>query len=185
MLPEISLNILDITQNSLSADASFIRIEVDTETKENMLKIIIEDNGRGMTQEMVDSVTDPFYTTRTTREVGLGIPFLKQAAEATGGFCSITSAPGKGTCVEALFFTDNIDCMPLGDVNATIHTLITMNGAVDFYYERKADGSSFVLDTREMREILGDVPFDTPEISGFIRNYLEENETELLYHEQS
>ena len=180
MLPEISLNILDIVQNSISAKASLINIVVESNRTEQLLKVRISDNGRGMTEEQIASVTDPFFTTRTTRSVGLGIPFFKQAAECTGGDFSIVSRLGEGTTVEAAFHTDHIDCMPLGDVNATIHSLVTMNSSIDFLYERYLDDRSFVLDTRQMREILGDIPFDVPDVSIFLKNYLEENETEIM-----
>lgn len=183
MLPEISLNILDIVQNSISADATFIQIQVETDTVRHRLKVVIADNGKGMTEEMLTAVTDPFFTTRTTRNVGLGVPFFRQEAECTGGEFSIDSAPGKGTTVTACFCTDHIDCMPLGDVNATVHTLITMNPEIDFLYQRRIDGRSFALDTREMREILGNVPLDLPEVSAFIQDYLEENETEIMKEE--
>lgn len=180
MLTEISLNILDIAQNSISADASLISISVETVSRERLLKVRITDDGRGMTKEVVDSVTDPFYTTRTTRSVGLGVPFFKQAAECTGGDFELKSEPGVGTDILAVFHTDHIDCMPLGDVNATIHSLITMNPEIDFFYERKVDEKSFVLDTREVREMLGGIPFDVPDVSIFLKNYLEENEAEIL-----
>ncbi|MCD8300961.1 MAG: sensor histidine kinase [Clostridiales bacterium] len=180
MLPEISLNILDVAQNSISAGAKLIRITVDEQVGDHSLKVIIADDGCGMSAETLEHVTDPFYTTRTTRNVGLGIPFLKQEAECTGGDFSIESEPGVGTTVTALFKTDNIDCMPLGDIGATIHSLVTMNTAIDFCYTRVVDENSFVLDTGEFREILGEVPFDEPEVSQFIRGYLEENERELI-----
>ncbi len=180
MLPEISLNILDIAQNSISAGASLIRITVDTRTREHRLQVVIADDGEGMSEDALAKVTDPFYTTRTTRGVGLGIPFFKQEAEASGGSFSIDSAPGIGTTVQALFCTDNIDCMPLGDLNATIRSLVTMEPEIDFCYTRSADDRSFILDTREMRQILGDVPFDAPEVSEFLAEYLEENEKELM-----
>ena len=180
MLPEISLNILDIAQNSISARASLIQIKVETDSDRNLLNVTIADNGKGMTEEMLTAVTDPFFTTRTTRSVGLGVPFFKQAAECTGGNFSVSSFPGSGTTVTAQFHTDHIDCMPLGDVNATVHALVTMNPSVDFIYERRADDRSVCLDTRQMREILGDVPFDQPEVAAFIRSYLEENETEIM-----
>ncbi len=180
MLPEISLNILDVAQNSISAQASLIRITVETRTKEYRLRIVIADNGKGMSPEALDQVTDPFFTTRTTRQVGLGIPFFKQGAESTGGSFSIGSEPGAGTVVTAEFCTDNIDCMPLGDLNATIRSLVTMTPGIDFLYTRIVDDRSFVLDTREMREILAGVPLDAPEVSEFLRQYLKENEEELL-----
>lgn len=179
MLPEISLNILDIAQNSIKADATYIEIKLETNTKENLLSVLVWDNGRGMTKEALKEVVDPFYTSRTTRKVGLGVPFFKQAAECTGGNFSILSELGHGARVQALFHTDHIDCMPLGDVNATIHALVTMNESIDFYYEYKVDDAMFYLDTREMREILGGVPFHTAEVSKFLRDYLEENETEV------
>ncbi len=180
MLTEISLNVLDIAQNSISADASLITILVETLSKEHLLKVQIRDNGRGMTKEVVNSVIDPFFTTRTTRSVGLGVPFFKQAAECTEGTFDLESMPGEGTDIQAVFHTDHIDCMPLGDINSTIHSLITMNTAIDFYYERKVDEKSFVLDTREVRQMLGGIPFDVPDVSLFLKNYLEENEAELL-----
>ena len=179
MLPEISLNVLDVAMNSVRAKASLICILVQEDTKEGLLQIRIEDNGCGMTAGQIQAVTDPFFTTRTSRKVGLGVPFLKQAAEASGGTFSIASEPGLGTSVAAGFHTGNIDCMPLGDICTTIYQLITMYPDIDFCYDRRIDGSGFVLDTRQMREILGGVPLNEPEVSQFIRNYLEENEAEL------
>lgn len=180
MLPEISLNILDIAQNSIVAEASLIQITVDETTEGHLLKTEIEDNGRGMSEDTLASVIDPFFTTRKTRNVGLGIPFLKQEAESTGGMFHIQSEPGKGTVVTAIFCTDHIDCMPLGDVNATIHSLITMNPQIDFCYRRVVNDRSFELDTREMRGILGDIPFDTPDVSLFLKQFLEENEATVI-----
>ncbi|MCD8150725.1 MAG: ATP-binding protein [Clostridiales bacterium] len=180
MLPEISLNILDIAQNSIVAEASLIQITVDETTEGHLLKAEIEDNGRGMSEDTLASVIDPFFTTRKTRNVGLGIPFLKQEAESTGGMFHIQSEPGKGTVVTAIFCTDHIDCMPLGDVNATIHSLITMNPQIDFFYRRVVNDRSFELDTREMRGILGGIPFDTPDVSLFLKQFLEENEATVI-----
>ena len=121
---------------------------------------------------------DPFFTTRNTRKVGLGIPFFKQAALATGGSFSIRSKKGEGTVTKAVFVLDSIDRMPLGDMTATIHTLVTCHEEMDFYYRYDCDGRGFVLDTREMKEILGNVPPGLPEVSGFIKEYLEMNHRE-------
>ena len=179
MLPEISLNILDIAQNSIAADADRIEIRLFRDTGKKTLTVTISDNGKGMTEEMVREVTDPFFTTRTTRKVGLGIPFFKQAAECTGGKFSISSQVGSGTCTEAVFCTDHIDCMPLGDVNATILSLITMNEQICFFYEYRVNRSGFYLDTGEMREILGNISFSQPEVRKFLKEYLQENESEV------
>lgn len=171
---ELSLNILDIAQNSISAEASLIRIEIDENTADNELVIGIYDNGRGMTAEQVEAVKDPFFTTRTTRKVGMGIPLFKLAAEQTGGSLSIFSEPGKGTEVRTVFRTDSIDFTPLGDVNSTILTLVTMNTDRDFIYRFRVDEKEFTLATSELKEILGGVPLDEPSVSEWIKEYLNE-----------
>ena len=124
MMTEISLNILDVAENSTRAQASLITIVVDVSTADDYLKVVIADDGCGMTAEQVEKVTDPFFTTRSTRKVGLGVPFFKMAAESTGGSFDIISEPGVGTTVTAVFGFSNIDRMPLGDISSTIHNLI-------------------------------------------------------------
>ncbi len=178
MMTELSLNVLDVAQNSVKAGASLIGITVEADTENDRLTIVIEDNGCGMTEEQVKQVTDPFYTTRTTRKVGLGVPFFKLAAESAGGRFGIASEPGKGTKVTAEFRLSHIDRMPLGDMTETIHSLVTMNVDIDFLYVYRVDKREFTLDTREFREILGGVPFNMPEVSGYIRDYLSENKAE-------
>ncbi|MEF9945371.1 MAG: ATP-binding protein [Lachnospiraceae bacterium] len=178
MMPEIALNILDVAENSVRADASLVEITVAVQTKEDTLTVMIKDNGCGMSETQVEKVMDPFFTTRKTRKVGLGVPFFKQAAECTGGSFTITSQEGTGTVVTAIFGLSHIDRMPLGDMNATIHTLVVFNQSIDFIYTYCYDDKSFVLDTRELKEILGDVSFQTAEVSGFIKEYLSENEAD-------
>lgn len=179
MMPELSLNVLDVAQNSVRAEASLIEISVIADTAADRLTIQIRDNGCGMTEEQAAHVEDPFFTTRTTRKVGLGVPFFKLAALSTGGSFSIDTAPGAGTTVTAVFGLSHIDRMPLGDMVSTIHTLITMNEQIDFIYLYQVEERSFTLDTREFREILGDVSFQEPEVSAYIRDYLSENEREV------
>lgn len=179
MMTEISLNVLDVAENSIRAEASLVEISVAADTKADLLTIMIKDDGRGMSEEQIAHVEDPFFTTRTTRKVGLGIPFFKQAAESTGGQFHIVSTLGEGTTVTATFTLSHIDRMPLGDINSTIYTLITFNQQTDFLYTYSLDDRSFSLDTREFKEILGDVPFDTPEVSSYIKEYLNENKNEV------
>ena len=178
MMPEISLNVLDVAENSTRAKASLVEISVAADTKADTLVIKIKDDGCGMTAEQLAHVEDPFFTTRTTRKVGLGVPFFKMAALAAGGDFSIESKPGAWTCVTAVFGLSHIDRMPLGDMTSTIHTLIIFHKDMDFRYTYEVDGRSFTLDTREFREILGDVPFDEPEVSAYIKEYLTENKKE-------
>ena len=177
---ELSLNILDIAQNSISAGAPLITIEVSENTIDHTLLIGVYDNGKGMSEEQVKSVIDPFFTTRTTRKVGMGIPLFKMAAEQTGGSLEIKSELGVGTEVKAVFKTNNVDFTPLGDVASTIQMLITMNTDRDFVYKHIVDEKEFVCDTRELKAILGDVPLDTYEISQWILEFIKEN-TEVLY----
>ena len=115
MMPEISLNILDVAENSTRAKASLVEITVDTDVAADTLTVVIKDDGCGMTEEQVAQVIDPFYTSRTTRKVGLGVPFFKYAAESTGGSFFIRSQVGVGTVVTAVFVLSHIDRMPLGD----------------------------------------------------------------------
>lgn len=178
MMTEISLNILDIAENSTEAGATFIAITVAAERALDRLTVTIEDNGCGMTEEQLSQATDPFFTTRKTRKVGLGIPFFKSAAELTGGSFSIRSAPDQGTSVTASFHLSHIDRMPLGDMENTIAALIHCHPDTDFLYTYRFGGRSFQLDTREFRRILGDIPFDTPTVASFIREYLKENKFE-------
>lgn len=179
MLPEISLNILDIANNSIRAGADLVIIEVRICGEKDILTIKITDNGCGMTQEQISKVKDPFFTTRSTRDVGLGIPFLEQATEITGGSMLIESIPDKSTIIDASFGLSHIDRMPLGDICSSIYTLILANQNIDFLYIYECNGKEYQLDTRNLRQILGDIQFDTPEVAGFIRNFLKENQEEI------
>ena len=178
-MPEISLNILDVAENSVKAKASLIEISVEVNTAADTITVIIKDDGCGMSDEQLAKVTDPFYTTRTTRKVGLGVPFFKLAALQSGGSFDITSKEGQGTTVTAVFGLTNIDRMPLGDMTSTIHTLVTFNEKNDFLYKYSIDDRTFKLDTREFREILGGVSFTEPDVSAYIKEYLAENEKEV------
>jgi hypothetical protein len=180
MMPEISLNLLDVAENSVRANASCIEILVDIRPKEDSLVIQIEDDGCGMTQEQVAQVQDPFFTTRTTRKVGLGVPFLKQACESTGGSFVIHSEVLKGTKVVATFGLSHIDRMPLGDLNATIYSLVVFHEGIRICYTYRYDGREFTLDTAQLREVLGDdIPFSNAEVSQFIKEYLSTNQEQV------
>ncbi len=177
-MKELSLNILDIAENSVKAGATLITVSLTQAG--NVLTIDITDDGCGMDAETVRRVTDPFYTTRTTRRVGLGLPLLKLEAEQTGGTLTVTSRTaaqcpdGHGTTVRATFHTDHIDCMPLGDVTATLVTLIQGHPQEELAFSHRTDAGTVTLDTRQLREVLGDVPLDTYEVLKWIEGYLRE-----------
>lgn len=178
---ELSLHVMDIAQNSIAAGASLIAVRVQECTKEDRLTIVVEDNGKGMTEEQVKQVCDPFYTTRTTRKVGLGIPLFQMAARMTGGDVSIASTPGVGTTVTAVFVPSHVDMIPLGDINSTILLLITCNPERDFLFERTVDGRSLELDTRKLRDILGgEVPLNSPDVTQWIKDYLREQSETII-----
>lgn len=178
-MKELSLNILDIAQNSIHAEASLVEILLD-ETDES-LKLSIIDDGKGMSEEFLAKVTDPFSTTRTTRKVGMGLPLLKLAAEQTGGYMAITSRErsrfpdSHGTEVVAFFYKNHIDFTPLGDVVSTIVSLVQGSPEVDFLFRHTFPDREVSLDTREIREILGDeVPLSSPDVLVWMRQSLEE-----------
>jgi len=176
---DISLHILDITQNSIRAGATKVRVEVVENTRENVLLFVIRDNGSGMTEAQLSRVHDPFFTTRTTRAVGFGLPLLKQTAEQAGGGLAVTSAPGEGTTVEARYRLDSIDRPPLGDVATTIWTLIVTNPRVEFDYRHELDGARFELSTEDLKAKLRRRRLGTPRLAKALRKYISENEERL------
>ena len=180
MMQELSMNILDVAENSVRAGATLIEITVEDSPGTDLLSVTISDNGCGMTPEQVKNVSDPFYTTRSTRKVGLGVPFFKMAAELTGGKLEISSTVGQGTVLNADFVRSSIDLMPLGDINETISTLIHCNPHIDFLYTRRFESSEMILDTRQFRRILDGVELNDPSVSKFIREFLAENTADLI-----
>lgn len=177
-MKELSLNVLDIAKNSVKAKAENILIELN-ETDET-LTLVIQDDGCGMSEEMVKNVMDPFCTTRTTRKVGMGVPLLKMAAEQTGGRIEIYSVsendnPNEhGTTVKAEFFKNHLDFTPLGDIVSSITVLIQGAPDIDWRFVHKTPQGCVELDTKELREILGDVPLDNYEVIKWIEGYLNE-----------
>ena len=177
-MKELSLNILDITENSTKAKAELVEITISED--EHTLVIEICDNGIGMSEQTLRSVCDPFYTSRTTRKVGMGIPLFRLAAEQTEGGLSTSSKhiedfpTDHGTTVTAHFNKQHIDFTPLGDIISTITTLIQGHPCVDFCFTHKYLGQNVSLDTRKMREILRDVPLDTYEVLVWVKENLTE-----------
>nr|WP_316626743.1 ATP-binding protein [uncultured Ruminococcus sp.] len=172
---ELSLNVMDVAQNSVRAEATLVEILVEESDKNDSLSITIRDNGCGMTQEQVQQVIDPFFTTRTTRKVGLGVPLFKMSAEQTGGSFDITSEVGRGTQTRARYVKSHVDMTPLGDINSTVSILIRCNPEIDFVFTHSTDKGAFTLDTRELREVLEGVSLDTPDVVEWIEQFLEEH----------
>lgn len=173
-MKELSLHILDIAKNSVEAEAHLIEIDIFENIKENLLIIKIKDDGCGMSEDFLNDVKNPFKTTRTTRRVGLGIPLLTLAASQCCGDVDIKSKQGEGTTLTATFLYNHIDRAPLGNMAETMKTLIFGSPHIDFLYTHKKKDKSFTLDTRQMRQVLGDVPLDTPEVLSWIEESIKE-----------
>ncbi len=179
-MKEIALHLLDAALNSVSAHATYIRIDVHEDFRADRLRISIEDNGAGMFEEVLARVTDPFFTTRTTRRVGLGIPLLKASAEACNGGLRITSKPGAGTRVEVEFQHSHIDRLPLGDLPTTFLTLTLGHPDVHWVFTYtctppfKGEPVTFTFDDRPIKEALEGVPLSHPDVIAYIRNTLEQ-----------
>jgi anti-sigma regulatory factor (Ser/Thr protein kinase) len=176
-MEDLSLHILDIAENSVNAGATFVRISIEERDAEDLFTVEIEDNGRGMSEEFLKKVLDPFCTTRTTRNVGLGLPFLAQSARETGGDILIRSVPGKGTIVTAVFHPRHIDMKPTGNIADTVTTLIAGSPRMDFL---SRDSRTYSLDTREIRSVLEDVPINSSEVLSAIRGDLIEALNDIL-----
>lgn len=173
-MEDLSLHILDVVENSVSADATLVSISIHADCKANILELEISDNGRGMDRELLEAVKSPFVTSRTTRNVGLGLPMLAQSAENTGGKLEIESQPGKGTTVKTSFQLDHIDRIPFGDLERTLMTLIVGNDSVDFVFRYQLDDEAFSLDTRDLKRHFGDEPFYKPLVLKALRKLLKD-----------
>jgi len=173
-LRELALHILDIAENSISANADRITISIDENLEDDILKIRIEDNGKGMDAATLAKITDPFVTSRKSRKVGLGIPFFKAAAEACEGSFLIQSALGEGTTVEATFKHSHIDRMPLGDISSTLITLLIGTPEVHWIFDYTFNQNRFTFDDEPVKNILEGVPLSEPAVMTFIRENIEE-----------
>lgn len=166
----LSFHITDIAGNSVRARATDIALTI--EEKKNKITITIADNGCGMDKETVTSVTDPFYTTRTTRKVGLGIPFLIQNAEQAGGSVFIHSEPGKGTQVKACFEASHIDCPPWGDLPGTVAMLITGNPDINIRFFYISDETTFAISTEAIKEVMDGMPLSHPKVMLLVKDMI-------------
>jgi len=179
-MKEIALHLLDLAENSISAHAKNVRIDVLEDFRVNQLVTVVEDDGDGMTEEVVKQVIDPFYTSRTERKVGLGIPLFKASAEACQGAMKISSRPGAGTKVEANFQHSHIDRMPLGDLASTFLTLLLAHPEIHWVFKYsfnppyKDSLRQFEFDDQPVKETLEGFPLTYPDVIAFIRSSLEE-----------
>lgn len=171
---ELALHILDIVENSVRAGATLVRILIRENRAKDRFLMRVTDNGRGMTREERERALDPFYTTKKVRRVGLGLPMLADAAQRTGGGMSLRSRPQTGTVVEATFGLTHFDRQPLGDIASTLIALIVGNPGSDFIYRHETDGRVYLLDTRDIKKALEDVPLNHPEVTRFLREHIAE-----------
>lgn len=176
---ELSLHILDVVQNSIEAGASLVEIKVEEDYREDLFIIEIADNGKGMDSKKLKNVTDPFVTSRLTREVGLGLPLLEEAARRCGGRLMLESTPGEGTRVKAVFQHDHLDRAPLGDITATLISLLATNEELDLVYRHLVNEAEFIFDSRKIREELGDVGLNDHQVLGWIKEYIKEGIDDL------
>lgn len=176
---EISLHILDIVENSTRAGADTVFIDILEDTAKDILSLEIRDNGSGMTEDVLNKVIDPFFTTKKVRNVGLGLPMLAQAAKRAEGEFVIESKGGEGTRVAADFKLSHIDRQPLGDISGTLVTLIAGNEDVDLIYRHEHNGQVYIFDTREIRKEIEDIPINHVSVLNFIRNHIIEGLKEI------
>lgn len=178
-MKDLASHIMDIVQNSIRAQATKIEIQVTEDHGKDCFTIEIRDNGTGMDEATLARVRDPFFTSRTVRKVGLGIPLLQQNAEQTGGKVTIVSALGQGTTINATFGHSHLDRPPLGDMAETISLLLVANPDIHFIYQHTTGVGGYLLDTEELKQILEGVPLTHPEILLGIQNLIRENLKEI------
>lgn len=167
-MKELSLHIMDVVENGITAGADLITLKISEGRKNNLLTIVITDNGSGIPENILEKVMDPFYTTKTTRRVGLGLSLFREASKRCNGEFNISSREGEGTEISASFQLDHIDMAPVGDMAKSLSCLIMGNPEVDFLYSHEVDGKSFQIDTRDIREELNDIPITNLEVINYI-----------------
>lgn len=176
---ELALHILDVLENAIEAGATRIDLTIREDTAQDLVTIEVADNGRGMDEQMVRRISDPFFTTRTTRHVGLGIPLFRAAARRCNGDLTIASQPGIGTRLTATFQRSHIDRAPLGDMRGTLLAVLLSERRVDIRYQHHVDDRTFAFDTAEMRAALQGIPLSHPAVREWLEAYLAEGFAEL------
>ncbi len=176
---DLAMHLLDIVQNSLAAAATLIRILIAECPADNMVRMEVEDNGKGMTPQQVSRLSDPFFTSRTTRKVGLGVPLLKQMAQGAGGGLSVTSAVGMGTTLRAWFAYDHLDRPPLGDMANAVVLLVSANPQVDFEYTYRYNDKEYEFKTVEIKNALEGIPLNDVHIVKLLQEMITENQNDL------
>ena len=178
-MQDLSAHIMDIAQNSVRAEATKIEIDIEENIKKDLFSITIKDNGCGMDKETLARVTDPFFTSRTVRKVGLGIPLLKQNAEQTGGSLTIRSHKEEGTTIQAIFSHSHLDRPPVGNIANTIVLLVASNPDIHFVYHHVTEKGTYLFDSKEVKDYLEGVPINDPEIILALQQMIEENLKEI------
>jgi len=178
-MKDLAMHILDIVQNSIAANATEIAILMDVQSESQQLVLKISDNGRGIPENMLESVTDAFVTSRTTRKVGLGLPLFKMNAERTGGALMIESKIGSGTSVKSIFRTSHPDCLPYGDIAGTMALLIGTNQNIEFNFSFTVNQRSYAISTTEIKQTLDGVSVSEPRVIRLLKEMINENMLDL------
>ena len=176
---EISLHILDIVQNSMTANADKVHISVTADTGFDTLNVKITDNGVSMTEDEAQKALSPFYTTKTGKKTGFGLAFFKESAERTGGYLKLNVKKGVSTQVEAQFKLSHIDRPPLGDMAKTFICFISLYPDRDFSYTVQVDNRAFCISTEEIKKALGSIPITSPEVTKYIGSQITQNTAEI------
>jgi len=177
---DLSEHIMDIIQNSIRANATLVELEISEDLAEDKYTLLFKDNGCGMSKEVLAKVADPFFTSRTTRKVGLGISLLKQNAEQTGGSLNIWSKEGDGTTLEVVFSHSNIDRPVLGNIAETMMLLVGANPEMDFLYKHTTSEGEYVFDTKEVKGVLEEVSLSDPNILVYLKEMINENISTII-----
>jgi|UniRef100_A0A7C3SQC2 hypothetical protein len=173
-MKELSLHILDIVQNSIEANAKNIYLEIRKDLQKGILYIIIKDDGKGMPKEILEEIKNPFFTSRTTRKVGLGVPLFYELIKNCGGEVKINSEVGKGTEIYAEVPFLCVDLPPMGNLSGTILGLIVTNPDIDFEIKIVKNGDEVNISTKEIKKSI-DIPINSPEVISFLKEFLNEN----------
>ena len=172
MMEDIAMQILELMMNSIAAEAKYIQLLINDSVTQNKISIKVIDDGKGMSEEYVKIVDNPFTSSRKTRKIGMGVSFMKGLCEMCNGSFNISSKLGEGTTIECIVQKDHIDLPPMGNLGEMVMACIQANENTRYLMEYKTDVSKFVFDSNEIKKELDGVSLVEPEILLWIKEYV-------------
>lgn len=179
-MKDLASHILDIVQNSIEAHATRVNLTISYRPETSWLTFTVTDNGKGIELEKLHTITHPFSTSRKSRKVGMGLALLQQNTQACGGSLTLSSQPGVGTTVCAVFNRSHIDCLPIGNLASVLSLLITANSQIDFEIQLASSLNEFNVTSTDLREVLSPIALNDPSVYPYLVDFFASNLSNIM-----